>query len=507
MNLPNRLYLASVDQQNGIYIADLHSKESQLFFPLPEQCWNLQISRDQKSVFAGSMTSGNIFIVNVFNGGEPITIRTTGTQVTRTLLHPNQKSLYAATDNGVFCVDLETLDAQLLFGKGSHFTALDIDPDSTTLFGLSGLQVFSYSLADGKEPQLSATITASQLTGANYAVPYDVKFDDANKLLWVCYCGSQASGEATNQILMFKSGSLEYVKSINVGSNPCRLALSSTSNLLGVLCMDSNLWLIDTSSQTPSSKINPNPAAFDQYGFSLWCLAEQKGHFYIPCYFTGSYLIFDATSQSFSGPFPVPYQAEGFPGNKLNWVVAGSYPQPLIAEAPAGCTTGQEITITGAGFCNWVQSLKVIFSGDVAVTPTSATLTSLSVLVPTKAVSGPVTIAINGLTSAPSNPITIIPPGSAPSVASFFPINVIPGMWLSIKGKNFIAGGRVNFAGGVSAVFDEKSTVTEAYVKVPAGAQSGTLCVTCQGISSLPSATSLQVATTPVIIAVPISGR
>jgi hypothetical protein len=108
---------------------------------------------------------------------------------------------------------------------------------------------------------------------------------------------------------------------------------------------------------------------------------------------------------------------------------------------------------------------------------------------------------------AAKDPIDFTEPSLAPSVASFFPINVIPGMWLSIKGKNFIAGGRVNFAGGVSAVFDERSTVTEAYVKVPAGAQSGTLCVTCQGISSLPSATSLQVATTPVIIAVPISGR
>jgi hypothetical protein len=108
---------------------------------------------------------------------------------------------------------------------------------------------------------------------------------------------------------------------------------------------------------------------------------------------------------------------------------------------------------------------------------------------------------------AAKDPIDFTKPSLAPSVASFLPINVIPGMWLSIKGKNLIAGGRVNFAGGVSAVFDERSTVTEAYIKVPAGAQSGTLYVTCQGVNSLPSATSLQVATTPVIIAVPISGR
>jgi hypothetical protein len=98
----------------------------------------------------------------------------------------------------------------------------------------------------------------------------------------------------------------------------------------------------------------------------------------------------------------------------------GGSPVSLTSVSPTRAAVGSTITLTGSGFSTTAASNSVVFtraSGTVSVPAATATSTTLTVAVPTDAITGPVIVQSGGQSSSAvileviASPITLLPGG------------------------------------------------------------------------------------------------
>jgi hypothetical protein len=191
---------------------------------------------------------------------------------------------------------------------------------------------------------------------------------------------------------------------------------------------------------------------------------------------TGTSIITTVPAGATTGPAVVT--VGGRSSNGVTFSVA--QPPAITSLNPASGVAGQQVTITGANFGPTQGASTITFNG-VAATASSWSNTSLVTSVPAGAVTGPVVVTVNGM-SSPGVTFTVIPP---PSVTSLTPGSARVGDAVSIAGANFGAtqGASTVQFNGVPATATSW-TATAISTSVPAGATTGPVVVTVNGQTS-----------------------
>lgn len=164
-------------------------------------------------------------------------------------------------------------------------------------------------------------------------------------------------------------------------------------------------------------------------------------------------------------------------GILLLMATGGSFPttsnfvvQPTIyGFTPGFGPVGTSVTITGANFN--VGTPTVIFVGAPPLTATGASFGQLTVVVPSGARSGPITVMTTDGSSTSAN-LFYLPA----IIAGFTPTNSAPGTTVKIVGINFTNASVVNFNGTPATFVVTNDTSIGA--TVPAGFSTGPLSVT-----------------------------
>ena len=146
-----------------------------------------------------------------------------------------------------------------------------------------------------------------------------------------------------------------------------------------------------------------------------------------------------------------------------NFTVTGTTPAPappvVSSFSPSEGEVGTSVTITGENFSETPSANDVRFGGVMAAAPTSASTTSLVVLVPSGAVTGRISVTVGGQTGTSSENFTVILP---PVVSSFSPTEGTVGTSVTITGKNFsdVPSGELRFRDATAAVPTSASTTS-----------------------------------------------
>ena len=160
---------------------------------------------------------------------------------------------------------------------------------------------------------------------------------------------------------------------------------------------------------------------------------------------------------------------------------------PVVSSfSPTEGEVDTEVTITGDNFSDMSSENEVRFGGVMAAAPTSASTTSLVVLVPSGAVTGRVSVTVGGQTGTSSTGFTVTVPAPAPAapvVSSFTPSEGEVGTSVTITGKNFSATASENEVrfGGVMAEDPTSASTTSLVVLVPSEAITGSISVAVGG--------------------------
>lgn len=159
----------------------------------------------------------------------------------------------------------------------------------------------------------------------------------------------------------------------------------------------------------------------------------------------------------------------------------------IAAFAPTSGIAGSTVVISGNGFGSVITDNVVKFNG-VTATVTASTATSLTVIVPNGATTGPITVSVpNGGSGTPvtytsSSNFTV----AAPTITGFSPARGIAGSTVTITGSNFNSGSlsanSVTINGVSAAVID--GTSSQLTITVPASATTGKIGVTVGGQSA-----------------------
>ena len=173
-----------------------------------------------------------------------------------------------------------------------------------------------------------------------------------------------------------------------------------------------------------------------------------------------------------------------------NFTVTAPAPAPaapvVSSFSPTEGEVDTEVTITGVNFSDMSSENEVRFGGVMAAAPTSASTTSLTVLVPSGAVTGRISVAVGGQTGTSSTDFTVTgttPAPEPPVVSSFTPTEGEVGTSVTITGENFSdmpSANEVKF-GGVMAAAPTSASTTSLTVLVPSGARTGSISVTVGG--------------------------
>lgn len=173
---------------------------------------------------------------------------------------------------------------------------------------------------------------------------------------------------------------------------------------------------------------------------------------------------------------------------------------------PASGPVGTTVTINGSGY-NALAGTYVKFNGAGKVSATVISAYQLTVVVPSNASTGVITVTVGYSGSATSQtPFTVT---TGPTITSFSPTSGAVGTVVTIVGSAFAAtptGNNVTF-NGTSAAVGSNSTATTLYATVPNGASSGPIVVTVSGLSttSANSFTVLAPPNVPESVSVPAS--
>ena len=152
---------------------------------------------------------------------------------------------------------------------------------------------------------------------------------------------------------------------------------------------------------------------------------------------------------------------------------------------------GNTVTVFGTGFSGATQ---VTFNGMAGTSLTVTSNTQLTVVVPTGATTGPLTVTTPAGSGTLSGNFTILP---APTITSFSPSFGTVGSSVTVYGTNIGSGTTVTFGGGSVANASSYGTNSIA-VTVPTGASTGPLTVTTLG-GTATSATPFTVVGAPTI--------
>ena len=176
--------------------------------------------------------------------------------------------------------------------------------------------------------------------------------------------------------------------------------------------------------------------------------------------------------------------------SSTDFTVTGTTPAPdppvVLSFSPSEGEVDTEVTITGVNFSATASANEVRFGGVMAADPTSASTTSLVVLVPNGAVTGRVSVAVGGQTGTSSENFTVTAPAPAPAapvVSSFSPTEGEVDTEVTITGVNFSdmsSENEVRF-GGVMAAAPTSASTTSLVVLVPSGARTGSISVAVGG--------------------------
>src|SRR6202521_736640 len=188
-------------------------------------------------------------------------------------------------------------------------------------------------------------------------------------------------------------------------------------------------------------------------------------------------------------------------------------PAPSITSLnPTSGVVGAPVTITGSNFGASQGTSTVTFNGTAA-TPTSWSATSITVPVPTGAITGNVVVTVGGIASNGFS-FTVLP---TPAITSLTPASGPVGASVTIAGTNFGAtqgSSTITFSGIVATPTSWNATSIAA--PVPNGAITGNVVVTVNGVASngasfsvtstTPSITSLNPTSAPVGSPIIIAG-
>jgi len=158
-------------------------------------------------------------------------------------------------------------------------------------------------------------------------------------------------------------------------------------------------------------------------------------------------------------------------------------PPPVISSfTPDSGYPNTQVTITGLHF-NADQTLnKVEFNGTVA-TVISATTTQIIVVVPASATTGKIAVTTNGKKGTSDSDFTVLVP--PPFISSFTPTSGYTDLQVTITGANFKTGtssNKVEFNGVQAAIVS--ATTSQIIARVPAGATTGKIAVTTDGVKA-----------------------
>ena len=188
-------------------------------------------------------------------------------------------------------------------------------------------------------------------------------------------------------------------------------------------------------------------------------------------------------------------------------------PPVVLSFSPSEGVVGTSVTITGENFSATPSENEVGFGGVMAEDPTSASTTSLTILVPSGARTGRVSVAVGGQTGTSSTDFTVTAPAPAPEppvVSSFTPTSGPVGTTVTITGDNFSGmplENEVGF-GGVMAEDPTSASTTSLTVRVPSGARTGRVSVAVGGQTGTSSEDFTVTGTTPVSpFSVPLSSE
>jgi ribosomal protein L18E len=167
----------------------------------------------------------------------------------------------------------------------------------------------------------------------------------------------------------------------------------------------------------------------------------------------------------------------------------------LSGFSPAQATENATVTIAGANFSTTASSNIVKFNGTAA-TVTSASANQLTVLVPSGASNGKITVETGGNTVTSNTDFTMVYP---PTIASFSPQSAKAGNTVTITGTNFDAirtNNTIKFNGEVAVI--NSASNTELQVYVPNLATTGKITLEVNGFSQT-TATDFTIIPSPVM--------
>lgn len=205
-----------------------------------------------------------------------------------------------------------------------------------------------------------------------------------------------------------------------------------------------------------------------------------------------------------AGTLVIASSAAGFPTYTVRLSGEGTLPVPVgLSFSPASGLVGAVVSLTGTGLAN---ASRLTFSGVVNNVVTggfsvnAAGTLITNIVVPSGAVTGPVTVTTPGGVSA-GVPFTVTVP-QPPVVTGISPGSGPAGTAITITGTDLTGALRLDFSGGVSAPCTVVSSTTVQAV-VPVGAASGPVTLT----TPVGTSTGVPFGVPPVISSVsPFSG-
>jgi hypothetical protein len=154
----------------------------------------------------------------------------------------------------------------------------------------------------------------------------------------------------------------------------------------------------------------------------------------------------------------------------------------ITSFSPQQSAIGGTVTVTGTSF----NGVTVVRVAGVAASFTVLSPTSLRLIVPATAVTGPISITTAGGTATSTDNLTILP-----RITSFSPRSAAPGTLITINGSGFGGATSVTF-GTVSTTAFTVVSSTQIRATVPATAVTGKIGVTTPGGTAV-SATNFTV--------------
>ncbi len=177
--------------------------------------------------------------------------------------------------------------------------------------------------------------------------------------------------------------------------------------------------------------------------------------------------------------------------------VTAAEPAPTVtAIEPAAAAPGAEVTLRGTNFSARAID-NTVRIGNLPMVVRSGDSTSLRVIVPEGAQTGPVFVRTGGGEGRSTGDLTV---AERLIIREFVPAAVQPGGHVTLRGAGFAAGltaNRVTLNGRPLRVL--RASATEVEVEVPVNAQGGTFAIVVPGGARYETATRLYVGPAPTI--------